>query len=322
MAMGTQAERACSRRGGTDVMDDAMAAELTILTIPSMHPKQINPWSGWFHHTLYTAMVTHLVQRHLAPAFVIFGILEAPTLLMALGAIYKPLRNDKLFGGVFFATRLAFHVYLTLHLAFAAYPGTLTFLYPLGVLPLHVMWFNGWIKQQKRIHKAKLAAAEASKITIPAASPLQHPVLGDQPAAKPAAATASTSSSKPPTAAPSKRRIDLLTRTEAYKRAIALKERLLSPATLPTTLGAHAPTSNRRPHRHSYYGGWPTSATVPPLVERRASVSAGEKAAAVMTAREMVQAAAGAGLRVGVAPRPRTASVGSVGSVGSSHRVV
>ncbi|KAJ3102113.1 hypothetical protein HDU97_000755 [Phlyctochytrium planicorne] len=126
-----------------------------------LYPSEMNPWSGYFHHTLYTFMVTNLVQRNLGSSFVIFGLLEAPTLLMAAGSIHKPLRHDNLFGAVFFSTRLVFHVYLTAHIAFYAFPWTFTLMYPLCVLPLHVMWFNGWLKQQKRIRmkKAKLASA-------------------------------------------------------------------------------------------------------------------------------------------------------------------
>ncbi|KAJ3113866.1 hypothetical protein HDU96_002819 [Phlyctochytrium bullatum] len=219
-----------------------------------LYPSEMNPWSGYFHHTLYTFMVTNLVQRGLGSAFVIFGVLEAPTLLMALGSIHKPLRHDKLFGAVFFTTRLAFHVYLTIHLGFFAYPGTLTFMYPLGVLPLHVMWFNGWIKQQRRLHKAKLAAAAATAAGSTTASTIVSPSTPTAPTAAPA---------------PTKPATPLRTRTEAYRKAaLALKDRLTP--------------KHRRPQRHAatYYGtgsgAWPTSATVPPslLEQRRASVSA------------------------------------------------
>ncbi|KAI8853776.1 hypothetical protein BC829DRAFT_413662 [Chytridium lagenaria] len=158
-----------------------------------LYPTEMNPWSGYFHHTLYTFMVTNLVQRGLPSAFVIFGVLEAPTFLMSLGAIHKPLRNDKLFGAVFFITRLAFHVYLTIHVAVAAFPWTAVFMYPASVLPLHVMWFNGWVKQQRRLRlKAKLTSPE-----VPATNPVTPP--------------------------PS-----LLSRSETYRKAMALKERFLT----------------------------------------------------------------------------------------------
>jgi hypothetical protein len=126
-----------------------------------LYKSEMNPWSGYFHHTLYTFMVTNLVQRNLGSPFVIFGLLEAPTLLLSVAQIHKPLRNDILFGAVFFSTRLAFHVYLTIHMAFFAFPRTLSFMYSASVLPLHVMWFNGWLKQQSRLRKAKAAKAAA-----------------------------------------------------------------------------------------------------------------------------------------------------------------
>ncbi|KAJ3103223.1 hypothetical protein HDU97_010287 [Phlyctochytrium planicorne] len=145
-----------------------------------MYRSEMNPWSGYFHHTLYTFMVSNLTQLHLGPAFILFGILELPTLLMAMGSIHKPLRNDLLFGFTFFTTRLAFHAYLTFHLGVIAFPYTTIFLYPLSVMPLHVMWFSGWIKQQRRIMKKN---GTAEKIAV--------------------------------------------SRQEAYRKAVALKDRIL-----------------------------------------------------------------------------------------------
>ncbi|KAJ3209229.1 hypothetical protein HDU67_006309 [Dinochytrium kinnereticum] len=194
------------------------------------YPSEMNPWSGYFHHTLYTFMVTNLVQRGLASAFVIFGVLEAPTLLMAMGSIHKPLRNDKLFGAVFFVTRLLFHVYMTLHIAFLAYPWTLTFMYPGCVLPLHVMWFNGWVKQQQRI-KAKAATTQSSTKAASAPAPTSTSTLPTRPSAT-----------------------SLITRTEAYRKAMALKERFLTPR-------------HKRPQRHG------ASMDASPLLERRSSLS-------------------------------------------------
>ncbi|KAJ3413475.1 hypothetical protein HDV05_007920 [Chytridiales sp. JEL 0842] len=132
-----------------------------------LYPTQMNFWSGYFHHTLYTFMVTNLLQWDLHNEFIVAGIMEAPTFIMAVAQIDKRFRNDKLFGSVFFATRICFHLYYTVHLAFFAYPKTLIFLYPTLILPLHVMWFNGWLKQQRRIKSAKNSPGTSSPASEP-----------------------------------------------------------------------------------------------------------------------------------------------------------
>jgi hypothetical protein len=102
-------------------------------------------------------MVTNLLQWSLQNHFIAAGIMEAPTLLMSIAQIQKKYRNDKLFGVTFFATRIMFHVYYIWHLGWGStvFNNTWIFIYPSLVLPLHVMWFKGWISQQMRIKTEK-----------------------------------------------------------------------------------------------------------------------------------------------------------------------
>ncbi|KAI9347435.1 hypothetical protein DFJ73DRAFT_836709 [Zopfochytrium polystomum] len=144
------------------------------------YPSEMNPMSGYFHHTLYVFMTTSLLQWNLGGPLCWMFLLEAPTLLLSVAQINKALRNDMLFGAVFFATRIVFHIYAVLHFAFAAFPGSLVWMYPASVLPLHFMWFRGWIAQQQRLYKgrkaSKAAAADASKRAAAASSGSTLPI--------------------------------------------------------------------------------------------------------------------------------------------------
>ncbi|KAJ1540088.1 hypothetical protein HK405_012030, partial [Cladochytrium tenue] len=138
-----------------------LLADLIVGTL--LYRSEMSPTSGYFHHTLYIFMVFNLKQWGLLAPFCVMGILEAPTMLLAIAQIDKRLRNDRLFGAVFFVTRLVFHVYFTFHLLLVGYPRTWVFVYPCAVLPLHVMWFRGWIRQQLRLRAAKLSPSHPAK---------------------------------------------------------------------------------------------------------------------------------------------------------------
>lgn len=128
---------------------------------------QIHPMSGWFHHTLYTFVVFHLIQWQVSGTFCILAVLELPTLLLAIGTIRKELRRDRVFGAVFFATRIVFHVYMIKKIH-EGFPGRHFYLIPIGVFPLHVLWFQGWVKQQVRI-RAKNKSEEVVVVSDMAA---------------------------------------------------------------------------------------------------------------------------------------------------------
>ncbi|KAJ3082077.1 hypothetical protein HK102_001938 [Quaeritorhiza haematococci] len=136
------------------------------LGLGSLHYRHlIHPMTGWFHHTLYTFVVFYLITWRLSGVFCILAVLEAPTLIMAAGAINKKWRRDFLFGGVFFVTRIVFHVFITYKI-FSSFPGTYFYLISLGIFPLHVMWFHAWINQQIRLHKQRKKEALISKMPV------------------------------------------------------------------------------------------------------------------------------------------------------------
>lgn len=75
--------------------------------------------------------------------------MEVPTAVLALGHLQTKLRNDNVFGVTFFTTRVLFHAIMIVYL-FTCYKTDPVWLYALGVYPLHLYWFYGWIQQQRR----------------------------------------------------------------------------------------------------------------------------------------------------------------------------
>ncbi|KAJ3034255.1 hypothetical protein HDV00_005248 [Rhizophlyctis rosea] len=127
----------------------------------ALYPSQMNFWSGYFHHTLYTFMVIGLLAAGVPGGFCTMGILELPTAVMALGCLDKKFRNDAAFGATFFLTRIVIHAYFIVDLYYS-FPGRGLWMVLAGVMPLHVMWFKGWINQQLR----KRGERERQKVEI------------------------------------------------------------------------------------------------------------------------------------------------------------
>ncbi|KAJ1541176.1 hypothetical protein HK096_010388, partial [Nowakowskiella sp. JEL0078] len=95
--------------------------------------------------------------------FAMFGILEAPTLLLSIASINKNLRRDYLYGAMFFATRIVLHLVL-LYRLFTDFPDRKLWVAPLCVFPLHIIWFNRWVQQQRREWTKSKSATYVAKV--------------------------------------------------------------------------------------------------------------------------------------------------------------
>jgi hypothetical protein len=123
------------------------------LFLGSLHyMSQVNLLSGWFHHIMYTFIVSFAMSQQVAGIFCLYGVLELPTFLLSLGMVRKSLRHDILFGISFFLTRIVLHVILIFSV-YDAFPSKSYYAIALGVFPLHVLWFHGWIRQQLRLYQ-------------------------------------------------------------------------------------------------------------------------------------------------------------------------
>ena len=64
--------------------------------------------TGYVHHTVYFLICCGLVSARWTNAFLLFGLIEVPTGILALGSIADEYRNDILFRATFFVFRLVF----------------------------------------------------------------------------------------------------------------------------------------------------------------------------------------------------------------------
>ncbi|KAJ3129825.1 hypothetical protein HK098_008059 [Nowakowskiella sp. JEL0407] len=127
------------------------------LLIGVIHYKsQITFLTGWFHHTLYFFLVSSILTWNFQGLFALYGILELPTLLLGLGSIQKAFRHDMVYGAIFFSTRIVFHLFLAYRL-FVDFNGSRIWTAAVAVFPLHILWFNQWIQQQRRLRRQRIS---------------------------------------------------------------------------------------------------------------------------------------------------------------------
>ena len=107
------------------------------------YPEYMNVLSGNFHHFIYIIVNMLSLYYGIFPLYLLNMLSEAPTLLLSLGCFDKNLRNDKLFGMTFFATRIFYHVILT----YIFRHHTLFYYLSLAALSLHCYWFYNWFKK-------------------------------------------------------------------------------------------------------------------------------------------------------------------------------
>lgn len=109
----------------------------------SFYPKYLDPLSAYFHHTVYLIFAFCLLAHHYARGLLMCFFMEWPTLLLALGSLWPGLRNDLLFGILFFLTRIAYNVYYIVSLYRVA-PEGLIWKICTATLCLHLFWFYKW----------------------------------------------------------------------------------------------------------------------------------------------------------------------------------
>lgn len=95
--------------------------------------QQVGILTGWVHHTVYVGLCVYILYTrqtfvlmvralplahpraqltcveallHATPARQVFSFCEIPTLMLAVGSLYRPWRTDVAFGVVFFVTRI------------------------------------------------------------------------------------------------------------------------------------------------------------------------------------------------------------------------
>lgn len=112
------------------------------------------PIAGWAHHIAYALLFSFAIVGGFTNAVATALPLELTTIILGLGHIWPALRADIPFGVSFFVLRIVYHAYVTTQYVGARgsreskYPALWVFMSL--ALVLHVHWFHGWVKQQRR----------------------------------------------------------------------------------------------------------------------------------------------------------------------------
>jgi hypothetical protein len=111
--------------------------------------------TAYFHHFLYIGLNIAVILTDNTFIYCLYLISEIPTFILTIGSLNNRLRMDKLFGFVFFSTRIIYHSFLIslFYLPNNFFPMTkffnpeirslATFLAS-SILGLHFYWFSKW----------------------------------------------------------------------------------------------------------------------------------------------------------------------------------
>lgn len=114
------------------------------------YPRQFHLFEGWVHHVVYAIFFGHLIKWGYTVGGCTTLTLEIPTAILARGHCFPSLRADLLYGVVFFAVRVCFHLFLLLKWYPMADPPIVLWPCTAATLVLHVMWFVKWCKSYAR----------------------------------------------------------------------------------------------------------------------------------------------------------------------------
>lgn len=122
-----------------------VASNIMDLVIGSKHyPKQLDPLSTIFHHIFYIIFMSVLLCSGLmVRGFLLTFVMEVPTLVLALGRVWKSWRSDLAFGSTFIITRIAYNIWI-LYLCHDLFPEGYIWRVCSAVLGLHLYWFSKW----------------------------------------------------------------------------------------------------------------------------------------------------------------------------------
>ena len=103
-----------------------------------------NLLSGWIHHLFYLLFLTHAYLLGYTVSFNTIAIMEISSIILAGRRLFPNyLRQDMLFGFLFFATRIVFHGYLLYRIGSE---NVKVNIFPtiLAIWALHWYWFSQW----------------------------------------------------------------------------------------------------------------------------------------------------------------------------------
>ncbi|KAG0356718.1 hypothetical protein BG005_004330 [Podila minutissima] len=120
--------------------------------------------SGYFHHALHLLMCAIAFHCNTIDNLAIFLLVEVPTSILALGFMFPHLRNDKLFGVLFFVIRIVIDVLMSHEMLRNTSMGNAPKIMTAFKVPLNFKLFVDFIGQQKRLrHRQRQQKKETGK---------------------------------------------------------------------------------------------------------------------------------------------------------------
>ena len=118
------------------------------------YKKEIQILTGYIHHSLYIFISIYSIFSDNTLLYCLYFVSEIPTFLLSIGTINSKFRTNKIFGFLFFLTRIVYHSFLmSIYFLPDIFPMakflnterqyTLTIL-SLSILGLHCFWFYKW----------------------------------------------------------------------------------------------------------------------------------------------------------------------------------
>jgi hypothetical protein len=107
------------------------------------YPSELGLLTAYIHHIIYIFVTALTIFTGTSHFLVLYFLLEIPTFILALGTMIAKYRKDHLFGHLFFALRIVFHILL---LYLFRKNILLTSLSGLA-LCLHMYWFKNWYQK-------------------------------------------------------------------------------------------------------------------------------------------------------------------------------
>ncbi|KFH63230.1 hypothetical protein MVEG_10641 [Podila verticillata NRRL 6337] len=115
--------------------------------------EKITFMSGYFHHALHLLMCYVAFRSNVINNLVIFLLVEVPTSVLSLGFMFPHLRNDNLFGALFFMIRIVIDVLMTHEMLRNTSMATMAKILTVFKMPLNFKLFADFIGQQRRLRR-------------------------------------------------------------------------------------------------------------------------------------------------------------------------
>jgi hypothetical protein len=118
------------------------------------HPMALEFVDGWLHHTVYIAVLEHMV-RHYETGFIRpFLVMEVPTAIRAWKMLVpQTATTAAAMNNWFAATFAAFRVVWPSYVITQIYAPTWIFLFAMSAIILQTMWFAKWIREHYRVYE-------------------------------------------------------------------------------------------------------------------------------------------------------------------------